>query len=60
MEPRRSSRVYAITMKHKLITRCFIVAIVFQFGLGVFMTYEAITGKGMSSSFRLHSRPAVM
>jgi len=38
-------------MKHKFITGCFTVAIVLQFGLGVFMTYETIMAGGMYSSF---------
>lgn len=41
-------------MKHKFITRCFIVAIVLQFGLGLFMTYETARDSGMCLSFRFH------
>jgi len=40
-------RIYAITMKHGFIARCFIVAIVLQLGLGVFMTYEAVTDSAL-------------
>ncbi|KAF9645360.1 hypothetical protein BDM02DRAFT_586096 [Thelephora ganbajun] len=34
-------RVYAITMKHRVITGFFLIATVFQSGLGIFMTYLA-------------------
>jgi len=35
-------RIYAVTLKHKLVTGIFVVATVLQFGLGVFMTYLAV------------------
>lgn len=36
-------RIYAITLKHKLVTGVFTAATVLQFGLGMFMTYLAAT-----------------
>jgi len=47
-------RIYAITMKHRIITGCFFVAIMFQLGLGVFMTYLAVKHSGTCCSFRVH------
>jgi len=47
-------RVYAITMKHKIITGCFLVAIILQLGLGGFMTYLAAKNPGTYRSLRVH------
>ena len=47
-------------MKHKIITRSFILAIVLQFGLGVFMTYKAAADPGMCLSFRVHLASTLM
>jgi len=37
-------RIYAVTMKHRLVTGMFAVAAILQFGLGIFMTYLAARG----------------
>ncbi|KAF9784904.1 hypothetical protein BJ322DRAFT_1060138 [Thelephora terrestris] len=34
-------RIYAITLKHRLVTGIFVIAATLQFGLGMFMTYSA-------------------
>lgn len=47
-------------MKHRLITGCFILAIAFQLGLGIFMTYHAIKSPGTCRSFRVHLGSALM
>lgn len=47
-------------MKHRTVTGCFFVAIVFQFGIGVFMTYLAVKESGACRSYRAHLGWALM
>jgi hypothetical protein len=54
------SRIYAVTLKHRLVTGIFAIAIILQFGLGLFMTYLAVKFPGTGHSFRVHLRLALM
>jgi hypothetical protein len=47
-------RIYAITLKHRLVTGIFVIAATLQFGLGMFMTYSAARFPGAYRSFRAH------